>query len=68
MCGLFARAVCWVVFVPFICLFGAIAVAKGYGVDRESGLRAMAAGMVTLIVQVILWWLLYAVPKWGVVN
>ncbi|MDI1242993.1 MAG: hypothetical protein PSX80_13845 [bacterium] len=55
-----------VVFVPFIYLFGVVAVAKGDGRNRQSALGAMAAGLLILLVQLVLWWLLYAVPKWGV--
>ena len=53
-----------VVFVPFIFGFGAITVLKG----ERTSIRAMAAGVVILIVQLALWWLLYAVPKWSVIN
>ncbi len=54
-----------IVFVPFIYLFGFIAVVKGDSGNRRTALRAMAAGLVILVVQLVLWWLLYAVPKWG---
>ena len=50
-----------VVFVPFIFIFGVVGVVHG----ESSAFRAMAAGVGILIVQLVLWWLLYAVPKWG---
>ena len=49
-----------VVFVPFVFIFGVVGLVRG-----ESTFRAMAAGLGILIVQLVLWWLLYAVPKWG---
>ena len=52
-----------VVFVPFVLVFGLVAVSRGDPVDR----RALAAGVLILIVQLILWWLMYAVPKWNTV-
>ena len=55
-----------VVFLPFIFVFGVVAVVKGDGGHQQSALRAMASGLVILVVQLVLWWLLYAVPKWGV--
>lgn len=54
-----------VVFVPFVFLFGLIAVVNGDGVLRRSALIAMAVGSAVLIGQLVLWWLLYAVPRWS---
>jgi len=50
-----------VVFVPFIFVFGVVALIRG----EHSALRAMGSGVLILIVQLVLWWLLYVVPKWG---
>lgn len=47
-----------VLFVPFIFVFGAVGLVRG----ESAAIRAMAAGVLILIVQVVLWWLLYAVP------
>lgn len=51
-----------VVFVPFIFVFGIVGLVRG----ESAALRAMAAGVLILTVQLVLWWLLYAVPQWGV--
>lgn len=50
-----------IVFVPFIYIFGAVAFLRGHPVDR----RAIIAGIVILATQLVLWWLMYVVPKWG---
>ena len=50
-----------VIFVPFVFVFGVVAVVRG----ERPVFNAMAAGVVILIAQLVLWWLLYAVPKWG---
>ena len=50
-----------VIFVPFVFVFGVVAVVRG----ERPVFKAMAAGVVILIAQLVLWWLLYAVPKWG---
>jgi hypothetical protein len=52
-----------IVFVPFILVFGVVAVLRGEKVDR----RALSAGMLILIAQLVLWWLMYVVPKWNAV-
>ena len=49
-----------VVFVPFVFIFGVVGLVRG-----ESTFRAMVGGIGILIVQLVLWWLLYVVPKWG---
>lgn len=49
-----------VVFLPFVFAFGIVAYVRGDG----SVLRAMAAGVLILVVQLVLWWLLFAVPQW----
>lgn len=51
-----------VVFVPFVFVFGLVAALRGETVDW----RALAAGVLISIAQLVLWWLLYAVPTWGV--
>ena len=51
-----------IVFVPFVFVFGVLAMVRG-----EDALRAMGAGVLILVVQLALWWLLYAVPKWSVI-
>ena len=48
-----------VVFVPFILVLAAVGSVRGDGIDR----RALAAGVSIFIVQLVLWWLLYVVPK-----
>lgn len=50
-----------VIFVPFVFVFGVVAVVRG----ERPVFKAIAAGAVILIAQLVLWWLLYAVPKWG---
>ena len=50
-----------VIFVPFVFVFGVVAVVRG----ERPVFKAIAAGVVILIAQLVLWWLLYAVPKWG---
>ena len=52
-----------IVFVPFIFVFGVVAAWKGDPVDR----RAFIVGVVVLIGQLVLWWLLYVVPNWSAV-
>ena len=47
-----------VVFVPFVFVFGVVGLARG-----ERTFSAMGAGGAILIVQLVLWWLLYVVPK-----
>lgn len=54
-----------IVFVPFIYVVVVVAMVKGDAGNRQSAIGAMAAGLVILAVQFVLWWLLYAVPKWG---
>jgi NADH:ubiquinone oxidoreductase subunit 6 (subunit J) len=49
-----------VVFVPFIFVFGVVGLVRG-----EQTWRAMAAGVLILMIQLVLWWLMYVVPKWG---
>ena len=53
-----------VVFVPFVFVFGIVAMGRG----ERSALIAVAAGALILIVQLVLWWLLYAVPRWAAVS
>ncbi len=50
-----------VVFVPFIFAFGIVGLVRG-----EGGVRAMGAGVLISVVQLILWWLLYLMPKLSV--
>jgi hypothetical protein len=50
-----------VVFIPFIFVFGVVGVVRGEG----SVFKAMGAGVGILVVQLVLWWLMYVVPKWG---
>jgi FtsH-binding integral membrane protein len=50
-----------VVFVPFVLVFGVVGLIR-----REQTWRAMGVGLFVLLVQVVLWWLLYVVPKLGV--
>ena len=50
-----------IVFVPFVFVFGVVGMVRG-----ERIFRPMAAGVAVLITQVMLWWLLYVVPKLGV--
>ncbi|MEO5859363.1 MAG: hypothetical protein ABIR33_10485 [Pyrinomonadaceae bacterium] len=52
-----------VVFVPFIFVFGVAAVLRGDPLDR----RALAAGVLILTAQLVLWWLLYVAPTWSAV-
>jgi len=52
-----------VVFVPFIFVFGVVGLARG-----ERTFRAMGAGVAILIIQLVLWWLMYVVPKWNAVH
>lgn len=51
-----------IVFVPFIFIFGVTGVLRG----DSSALKAVAAGVLILAVQLVLWWLLYVVPKLNV--
>jgi len=50
------------VFVPLIFVFGVIVLARG---ERTFG--AMGAGVAILIMQLVLWWLMYVVPRWNAV-
>ena len=53
-----------VLFVPIIFVLAVIGL-----IHREAAaLRAVTAGVVILIFQLVLWWLMYAVPKWGAVT
>jgi len=52
-----------VVFVPFVFVLGVVGLIRGDGAP----LRAMTLGGFVLIVQAVLWWLLYEVPKWNAV-
>lgn len=54
-----------IIFVPFVFVFGIIAALGGDGVQRRSVIQPMAAAVLILIVQLVLWWLLYAVPQWS---
>ncbi|HEX6279605.1 MAG TPA: hypothetical protein VFZ49_06255 [Pyrinomonadaceae bacterium] len=54
-----------VVFFPFTLVFGIAAVLRGDALLRRSALVAMAAGAAILVVQLVLWWLLFMVPRWG---
>ena len=54
-----------IVFVPFVFVFGLIATVRGDRGRRRSALTAMAVGLVVMIAQIVLWWLLYAVPSWS---
>ena len=51
-----------VVFLPFVLVLGIASLVRG----DVSALRPMAMGLVILAVQLVFWWVLYAVPKWGV--
>ena len=57
-----------VVFVPFIFVFGLASHIRSEAGQRISARWAMCLGILIVIVQVVLWWLLYAVPKWNVMN
>ena len=50
-----------VVFAPFVFVFGMAGVVRG---DR-SVFKALGVGLLILIVQLVLWWLLYSVPTWS---
>lgn len=54
-----------VVFFPLTIVFGIAAVLTRDAVRRRSALVAMAAGAAILSAQLVLWWLLFMVPKWG---
>ncbi|MEQ1762524.1 MAG: hypothetical protein ABL984_05180 [Pyrinomonadaceae bacterium] len=57
-----------VVFVPFIFVFGIGSLIAGASLHRQTAFRAMCAGVLIAAFQLVLWWLLYAAPKWNVVN
>ena len=57
-----------VVFVPFIFVFGFVSRIRSEAGQRISARWAMGLGVLIVIVQVVLWWLLYAVPKWNIMN
>ena len=50
-----------IVFVPLIFVFGTVAALRADPLDR----RALSAGVLILITQLVLWWLMYVVPRWG---
>ena len=52
-----------VVFVPFIFVFGIAGIVRG-----ENVARAMGAGIGLVLIQSVLWWLLYVVPAWNAVR
>jgi hypothetical protein len=54
-----------IVFIPFVFLFGIVAAMTGHGSQRRSAVKAMGAGVLVLIVQAVLWWLMYMVPDWS---
>ena len=62
-----------IVFCPGAVLFGILGVVQAYGSaartngDSHRGVcyASTIGGVVVLIVQLLLWWILYQVPKWA---
>ena len=50
-----------VVFAPLVFVFGIVGVVRS---DR-SVFKALGVGLLILMVQLVLWWLLFAVPTWS---
>ena len=59
-----------ILFCPGAVLFGSLGLARSYrgrdaGPQRKSCYISMIAGVVVLVVQALLWWILYKVPEWA---
>ncbi|HSE31118.1 MAG TPA: hypothetical protein VLA93_06045 [Pyrinomonadaceae bacterium] len=59
-----------ILFCPGAVLIGSLGVARSYregdqGRDRKSCYFSLIAGVVVLLVQALLWWILYKVPEWA---
>ena len=58
-----------ILFCPGAVLFGSLGVARSYrrrneAGDRKSCYSSAIAGVVVLLLQTLLWWILYKVPLW----
>lgn len=59
-----------ILFCPGAILFGSLGIARSYRHRDEAGYRkscyvSLIAGLVVLVLQVLLWWILYKVPEWS---
>ena len=61
-----------ILFCPGAVLLGTLGVVRSYRsqqISRESGrgvcYASMIVGLIVLVVQLVLWWLLYQAPKWA---
>lgn len=62
-----------ILFCPGAVLVGTLGVFRSYGSREASSTRAAcymstAVGLVVLLVQLLLWWILYKVPVWGLAQ
>ena len=59
-----------ILFCPGAVLFGSLGVARSYrrgagASQRKSCYVSLIAGVVVLVLQGLLWWILYKVPEWS---
>jgi hypothetical protein len=59
-----------ILFCPGAVLIGSLGVARSYrrkeeGPYRKSCYISLIAGVVVLVLQALLWWILYKVPEWS---
>lgn len=59
-----------ILFCPGAVLIGSLGVARSYrngdeARHRKSCYVSLVAGVVVLVVQALLWWILYRVPEWA---
>ena len=59
-----------ILFCPGAVLFGSLGVARSYRTrsqagDRKSCYFSVIAGVVVLLLQTLLWWILYKAPEWA---
>lgn len=54
-----------IVFCPGAVVLGAVGVVRAYHSDRRVCYASAIVGLVVLVVQLLLWWILYQVPMWA---
>ena len=58
-----------IVFCPGAVVLGTVGVVRSYRLQQKSSRRVCIAstivGLVVLVVQLLLWWMLYQVPRWA---
>lgn len=58
-----------IIFCPGAILMGGVGLLRSYRAPQRGGRRAsytgIALGFLILCVQIILWWILYKVPRWS---